>query len=505
MTVNVQGPDGKTYQFPDGVDKSAAIAYFKKKGIGGKPKEDPLFDPASKGPMSSGIGTAGPTPTGIMPWLEDLQRDVKKGTDLTFPGKVLKTLGAKGTDAGVPEAVGDIMPGGGTIQGVAKAAHGVGRVLQGHPIKGANEVARGFGQATAPFVAATNPEFLPAAVGYGAAGAGVEKGAKALGASEDTSEFLGNVVTGLLGGMGAKGKSGEKVTNKLAFASGKDTTGPIDAVKEDLAATVANSGSQPQTVGDFLKTVNSTKDRLNQEYANALGPNANKQTMPKAVGDRIRALITPNMQQTPTGRAEAAVIKRAALDFDKPWTLAQLDSERMSANARLNAYEKKNMADQYAAIKGQRNTAIDKAIADGVRDTVYPIMDQLSGKGSGYFAGIKQRIGNMIDLESNLSKRVDDLHDTTARIKGAPRLQRARVGTTVGTSGTPRSWVSNIAGVLHAPNPEGEANAAVRSAYAPSSIEPAVAALPIKVLLTGDQTPDKKKGVARALQPAGVE
>jgi hypothetical protein len=37
MPVQVQGPDGSTYQFPDGTDKNAAIAYFKKKGIGAAP------------------------------------------------------------------------------------------------------------------------------------------------------------------------------------------------------------------------------------------------------------------------------------------------------------------------------------------------------------------------------------------------------------------------------------------------------------------------------------
>lgn len=36
MPVTVKGPDGNTYQFPDGTDKSAAVAYFKKKGIGVK-------------------------------------------------------------------------------------------------------------------------------------------------------------------------------------------------------------------------------------------------------------------------------------------------------------------------------------------------------------------------------------------------------------------------------------------------------------------------------------
>src|ERR1700685_1797188 len=33
--VDVEGPDGKTYSFPDGTDKAAAIRYFKAKGITG--------------------------------------------------------------------------------------------------------------------------------------------------------------------------------------------------------------------------------------------------------------------------------------------------------------------------------------------------------------------------------------------------------------------------------------------------------------------------------------
>lgn len=34
MPVTVQGPDGQTYQFPDGTTKDTAVSYFRKKGIG---------------------------------------------------------------------------------------------------------------------------------------------------------------------------------------------------------------------------------------------------------------------------------------------------------------------------------------------------------------------------------------------------------------------------------------------------------------------------------------
>lgn len=47
MPVQVQGPDGRRYQFPDGTDKKSAIAYFKKKGIG-VPKPPSALHPEAR-------------------------------------------------------------------------------------------------------------------------------------------------------------------------------------------------------------------------------------------------------------------------------------------------------------------------------------------------------------------------------------------------------------------------------------------------------------------------
>jgi hypothetical protein len=43
--VEVEGPDGNTYQFPEGTDKAAAIRYFKAKGIGGRSAASPIAAP----------------------------------------------------------------------------------------------------------------------------------------------------------------------------------------------------------------------------------------------------------------------------------------------------------------------------------------------------------------------------------------------------------------------------------------------------------------------------
>lgn len=48
MPVTVQGPDGNTYQFPDGTDKAAAIAYFKRKGIGVPKEPPPAINPEAR-------------------------------------------------------------------------------------------------------------------------------------------------------------------------------------------------------------------------------------------------------------------------------------------------------------------------------------------------------------------------------------------------------------------------------------------------------------------------
>lgn len=142
----------------------------------------------------SGLKTIGPAPTGVGHWLENAISDIKHGSDITMPGKILKAMGATGTEKGVSPGAADMM--GGPFFGPFEAAHGVSE-LPDHPIRGTNEIFRGVGHTAGPAIAATNPELLPELIPMGTmatgVGTGAQKTASALGADPDTAELAGNI------------------------------------------------------------------------------------------------------------------------------------------------------------------------------------------------------------------------------------------------------------------------------------------------------------------------
>lgn len=436
---------------------------------------------------------------GPINWLEDLQGDVRNGTGLTLPGRVLQFLGAKGTSSGVPESVGNLMPGGGTVQGIAKVAQAPLLGLQGHPVLGANRALEGVGQVAAPAIAASNPEFLAAAAPMAAAGTAGEAGLKSLGVSPEWSEFLTNAAMMFGGGKKAfKTLSDTQRAGKLSLAGatpaqGEAMVGPAEKTMQTLLGAARTMGGNIKTVGDGLRVIQTAKDNLNSQWGNSIGPYANapgpitpQGTFP--VADAILKLKDKIPATTAEGRAERAYIDQKAAEFQNPVTFGDLDKERMRANSRLHAFEKKGDSAQYAAVGSNVGTAVDKAIADSIRDTIYPAVDKLAGLPDGYSRSIKDQVGNLMQLEDGLTQAGKDVHAKTARAQAASPFDRARMGTTIGSGGGLRGWVSNVKGAMIPPNPEGKANSAVSAAFNPDhpTAWPLIMGIPIKTILTGD-------------------
>jgi hypothetical protein len=132
--------------------------------------------------------SAAPKPQGAFGHIENYFRqvadDIRNGTDATEIGSLLKRAGAKGTNYGVPEKVGDYM--GSPVLGTARVGQGVGELGQeGKRWQGTKDVVGGTLDAVQ----------IPAAF---AGGEGVEVGAagaaKAVGKVGEAAEAAGKII-----------------------------------------------------------------------------------------------------------------------------------------------------------------------------------------------------------------------------------------------------------------------------------------------------------------------
>jgi hypothetical protein len=146
------------------------------------------------------VTSMGARPNDFHSWLQDVQADVKNGTDSTWVGSMLKKFGAKGTNYGVSEPISDLMAG--PVLGVPKALEGgievkeaaeEGNLKKG--VVGANKVIGGAFQSlgAAGMLLAPEGEALAVVTPAMVAQHVAQKTALHMGADEDTAELVGNV------------------------------------------------------------------------------------------------------------------------------------------------------------------------------------------------------------------------------------------------------------------------------------------------------------------------
>jgi len=255
---------------------------------------------------------------------------------------------------------------------------------------------------------------------------------------------------------------------KLARGAGVDPAF-IEPVVADLRT--AAKGAKPKTVGEFVDVANKAQKSLNDEYGTSLGKFANyKSNLPDVNGNfpisqAIKALKEKMPAITVADRAERRFIDKAAAEYKKPISLGELDLKRMQANNRLSAYYDKNDVSQYAAESRNAQIAVDKAVADWVRDNVYPEMDQLTGKPPGYFRNLKSRVGNLMNAASQAKEFAAKVHRESAVERGSTPMERVRPGGAISMRGGVHGFISNIPQIFSAADPEKGAAGAVKSAF----------------------------------------
>src|SRR6185369_13934782 len=238
-----------------------------------------------------------------------------------------------------------------------------------------------------------------------------------------------------LGGLGiAKVASWLRPASRAArLSSGAGIEAGESAVANlipDFDKKVAASGGQsPKTIGEFEKVVNDTNGRLQDEYGKALFPIANQPVAANAVGNAIRAKITPAMKLTAEGRATANSLRKRAAEFEKEgWTIGTLDEQRSMLAKKIRGYRNAAPSSAAAKIKLDAELAADQAANESLNGMLYSTADQQAGKPAGYFQDLKRKQSILYDVADNVQKEKDRLIAQSAKSKGALLREKLHIG-----------------------------------------------------------------------------
>jgi hypothetical protein len=249
MGVPVTGPDGKQYQFPDGTTKEAAIAYFKKKGIGVKSAETPSALSRLGSSYASGAGVVS-------------QEEGKRF--FTHPLETIKGMaeaqGELGAQAGRELKSGDYVRG--ITHGIEYLIPGMGPTLahageQAENKDYAGAIGTTLGAAT---TLALDPERV-----VGATERGLSKVGQLRKAAAEKAQPFARKVAGVEPAVKeAVTKAGEKQTEKLAErpAQLKEHFDKTQAVKE--------ANTEAETAQSRKAAIDSGMDKLSQDFSSEL-------------------------------------------------------------------------------------------------------------------------------------------------------------------------------------------------------------------------------------------
>ena len=274
----------------------------------------------------------------------------------------------------------------------------------------------------------------------------------------------------LLAGKGSGAPTEDAQLAKLTSAvgtQGGDTVGNLRTLLPDIKDEVAAAGTKPTKIGQLMRTVDNVKDSFNTTFGNAMNPIRNKAVMPSSISNALLAKITPNLLQTGEGMAEADALRNAAVEFQKPWTVDELNLERMRRGSRLDSYYNKGAGAQNSAIKSNVDLLIDKTVRDEAANIVYDEVDR-ANPGMDIKA-LKQRHSAAIQLSDQLHERVEALDNQQYAHQGKELGEKLRPHAYVGGSGIPRAHLSGLTEMLPGGGAMDYANTKVAKAFGPTA------------------------------------
>lgn len=393
MTKRVQTPDGNIAEFPDSMSDQEIQGVLRKK----YPPQSNLSSVLPKQPTQETFLS-------------------ESGKQLRSAGRGLRDLLAlsSGTPAENPSPLGTL------ATGVSNTVGGILRELSGAPQSG-QSVLSAPKDATDRLAGA-----LDIAIGGDPSAARMHSLQGQTGAAA-ADLFTVPVSTALLGGLLRRVPvvgGDEAEAKQLTRASGGGGT-KVDFPKqfEQALPAMRKAAGQVPVYGQVLDVAGLAQDvqkafgNLENDFNTRLQPIAGNQVVPLGISQRILAKITPNMAQTADGRAIANYLRAKAVEYQKPWSLQELNLQRIAATKANRGLHTASPSSAGAQLKLDASKMVNQAVEEGAKDIVYGALEQrYAGQvPKGYFSNLKKTESALYDIQDQLSGRVNELSNARAK------------------------------------------------------------------------------------------
>lgn len=230
--------------------------------------------------------------------------------------------------------------------------------------------------------------------------------------------------------------------------------------------TIAQSGTKGvKSIGDLERIVQETDARLEQEYGMALGPVAQQKVFPQDVADAIRTLKKEG--NTAAEQSYNKIIEKRAREYEKPWKISGLESNRKDLNKGMKAYFKAAPSDKATKVALDAEEAADREANLALNDMLYSRADTLAGKPKGYFADLKRKQSGLITLQNAVEKNKQALTKASLEESGAPLGERIHQKAYLHPNLKPGGAIGVTPGVLSTPLEK--ANTAIQKGFPSTS------------------------------------
>lgn len=280
-------------------------------------------------------------------------------------------------------------------------------------------------------------------------------------AAKNWKGAAGDAVGTLVNALLLRGKpkaTTEARVSKLGFAAGGAEAG-IEHALPELDKTLG--GGVPETLGELHTAVKDTGARLEQRFNTAIARTRGVSVVPVDISAALDAKAG-EMPPTAEGQAIAQQLRAASTEYQRPWSLGDLNKERIYRNGLTRGLESKSGSAQMAAMRSNVDTMVDKIVADESRNVLY---DELGKRFPDQnFRADKLTQSHLIDVRDQLDAREAQLRHSESMHSGPSPLDRVRVSASLHPGGigvTPRIHP----GELLAKSPTKSVNKAVRGAF----------------------------------------